>query len=217
VTKQLVGILAAAAIIAACSNDKTTSTPVVASVTMVPPSDTVQVGDTMLNLRRVAQLAAVLKDAGGNVLSVIQTGESVVWTSSDNTVAAVSAGGIVTAKKTGSATITATIEGKSSTSAVTVDTVSVATVSVSPAIDSVNVGSSVNLKAWPRDASGDTLVAKSTIWTSSDTSVAIVSNADSLGVATGNVGAIQGLAAGTATITAKIAGVSGTASMRVKP
>jgi len=217
VTKQLVGILAAAAIIAACSNDKTTSTPVVASVTMVPPSDTVQVGDTMLKLRRVAQLAAVLKDAGGNVLSVIQTGESVVWTSSDNTVAAVSAGGIVTAKKTGSATITATIEGKSSTSAVTVDTVSVATVSVSPAIDSVNVGSSVNLKAWPRDASGDTLVAKSTIWTSSDTSVAIVSNADSLGVATGNVGAIQGLAAGTATITAKIAGVSGTASMRVKP
>ncbi len=216
-TKQLVGILAAAAIIAACSNDKTTSTPVVASVTMVPPSDTVQVGDTMLKLRRVAQLAAVLKDAGGNVLSVIQTGESVVWTSSDNTVAAVSAGGIVTAKKTGSATITATIEGKSSTSAVTVDTVSVATVSVSPAIDSVNVGSSVNLKAWPRDASGDTLVAKSTIWTSSDTSVAIVSNADSLGVATGNVGAIQGLAAGTATITAKIAGVSGTASMRVKP
>ena len=216
-TKQLVGILAAAAIIAACSNDKTTSTPVVASVTMVPPSDTVQVGDTMLNLRRVAQLAAVLKDAGGNVLSVIQTGESVVWTSSDNTVAAVSAGGIVTAKKTGSATITATIEGESSTSAVTVDTVSVATVSVSPAIDSVNVGSSVNLKAWPRDASGDTLVAKSTIWTSSDTSVAIVSNADSLGVATGNVGAIQGLAAGTATITAKIAGVSGTASMRVKP
>jgi len=171
----------------------------------------------MLNLRRVAQLAAVLKDAGGNVLSVIQTGESVVWTSSDNTVAAVSAGGIVTAKKTGSATITATIEGESSTSAVTVDTVSVATVSVSPAIDSVNVGSSVNLKAWPRDASGDTLVAKSTIWTSSDTSVAIVSNADSLGVATGNVGAIQGLAAGTATITAKIAGVSGTASMRVKP
>jgi len=217
VTKQLVGILAAAAIIAACSNDKTTSTPVVASVTMVPPSDTVQVGDTMLNLRRKAQLAAVLKDAGGNVLSVIQTGESVVWTSSDSTVAAVSAGGIVTAKKTGSATITATIEGKSSTSAVTVDTVSVATVSVSPAIDSVNVGSSVNLKAWPRDASGDTLVAKSTIWTSSDTSVAIVSNADSLGVATGNVGAIQGLAAGTATITAKIAGVSGTASMRVKP
>jgi len=217
VTKQLVGILAAAAIIAACSNDKTTSTPVVASVTMVPPSDTVQVGDTMLKLRRVAQLAAVLKDAGGNVLSVIQTGESVVWTSSDGTVAAVSAGGIVTAKKTGSATITATIEGESSTSAVTVDTVSVATVSVSPAIDSVNVGSSVNLKAWPRDASGDTLVAKSTIWTSSDTSVAIVSNADSLGVATGNVGAIQGLAAGTATITAKIAGVSGTASMRVKP
>jgi len=217
VTKQLVGILAAAAIIAACSNDKTTSTPVVASVTMVPPSDTVQVGDTMLNLRRKAQLAAVLKDAGGNVLSVIQTGESVVWTSSDSTVAAVSAGGIVTAKKTGSATITATIEGESSTSAVTVDTVSVATVSVSPAIDSVNVGSSVNLKAWPRDASGDTLVAKRTIWTSSDTSVAIVSNADSLGVATGNVGAIQGLAAGTATITAKIAGVSGTASMRVKP
>jgi uncharacterized protein YjdB len=216
-TKQLVGIVGAAAIIAACSNDKTTSAPVVASVTMVPASDTVQVGDTMLTLRRKAQLAAVLKDAGGNVMSVIQTGQSVVWTSSDSTLAAVAQSGIVTAKKIGSATITATIEGKSSTSAIRVDTVSAATLSVSPAIDSVNVGNSVNLKAWPRAANGDTLVARITIWTSSDTSIAIVTNADSLNVAPGNVGVIKGVAPGTVTITASIAGLSATASMKVKP
>src|ERR1700704_4867125 len=211
-TKQLVGIVSAAAIIAACKSDKTTPPPVVGSVTMVPASDSVQVGDAMLTLRRKAQLAAVLKDAGGSVLSVSETGETVVWTSSDSTVAAVAQSGIVTAKKIGSATITAAIEGKSSTAAVRVDTVSVATLSVSPATDSVNVDSTVNLKAWPRNASGDTLVARITIWTSSDTNVAIVTNADSLNVAPGNVGAIKGVAAGTATITAKIAGVTATAS-----
>src|SRR2546423_8233888 len=97
-TKQLVRIVGAAAIIAACSNDKTTSAPVVGSVTMVPASDIVQVGDPMLKLRRQSQLAAVLKDATGNVLSVIRTGETVVWTSSDSTVAAVAQSGVGTAK-----------------------------------------------------------------------------------------------------------------------
>jgi uncharacterized protein YjdB len=47
--------------------------------------------------------------------------------------------------------------------------------------------------------------------------VAKVTNTDSLGVAPGNTGVIKGVAAGTVTITATIAGVSGTGSMKVKP
>jgi len=90
-------------------------------------------------------------------------------------------------------------------------------VSVSPTPDSVIVGSTVTLKAWPRDAARDTLKAAFTIWTSSDTSVAKVSNADSTGVAPGNTAEVTGKKAGTVTITAKIAGVSGTGSMKVKP
>jgi len=163
------------------------------------------------------QVAAVLKDAAGNVLSVIQTGQTVDWTSSAPSVGTVAQSGLVTAVAPGSTTITAAIEGKSGTSDIAVTTVSLASVSVSPSPDSVNVGSSVTLKAWPIDATGDTLVQKRTTWTSSDTLVAKVTNADSVGVATGRNGVIKGIAAGTVTITATVAGVSGTGSMKVKP
>ena len=220
--KVLVGLVAAAAIIAACSSDNTTATPpVVASVTMVPALDTALGGDTMLVIP-TAQLAAVLKDANGNVLSVIQTGQTVDWTSSAPSVARVGQNGKVRGLTLGSTTITAAIEGKSNSAAITVDSLLiVATVHVTPATDSVRVDSTVTLRAWPLDAIGDTLTAAFTIWTSSDTSVAIVTNADTaqatLGVAPGNTAQVKGRAAGTVTITAKVAGVSGTGSMKVKP
>ena len=214
--KVLVGLVAAAAIIAACSSDNTTSTPpVVASVTMVPTADTALGGDTVLIIP-TAQLAAVLKDANGNVLSVIQTGQTVDWTSSAPSVARVGQNGKVRGLTLGSTTITAAIEGKSNSAAITVDSLLiVATVHVAPATDSVRVDSTVTLTAWPLDAAGDTLTAAFTIWTSSDTLVATVAGADS--VVPDNTATIQGVAAGTVTITAKIAGVSGTGSMKVKP
>src|SRR3989449_1847411 len=216
--KVLVGLVAAAAIIAACSSDNTTATPpVVASVTMVPALDTALGGDTMLVIP-TAQLAAVLKDANGNVLSVIQTGQTVDWTSSAPSVARVGQNGKVRGLTLGSTTITAAIEGKSNSAAITVDSLLiVATVHVTPATDSVRVDSTVTLTAWPLDAAGDTLRAAFTIWTSSDTALAKVSNADSTGVAPGNTAQVTGSAAGTVTISAKIAGVSGTGSMKVKP
>ena len=217
------GLVAAAAIIAACSSDNTTSTPpVVASVTMVPALDSVHVGDSMLVLQRTKQYYAILKDASGHVLSVIQTGQTVDWTTGSASVATVGQNGIAKSVATGLTTVTAAIQGQSATSNVKVlDTTKVATVSVSPATDSVRVDSTVSLKAWPIDAAGDTLTAVFTIWTSSDTSVAIVTNADTaqatLGVAPGNTAQVKGRAAGTVTITAKVAGVSGTGSMKVKP
>lgn len=215
--KLLVRLGAAAALIAACSNDTTSTPPVVATVTVTPASDSAQVvgvTDTML-VPRVEHLTAVLKDAGGKVLSIIQVGQEVVWTSSDTTLARVSRSGVVTGRAPGSATITAAIEGKNATSAAKVIAVSVASVSVKP--DSVTVGSSVQIQAAPLDARGDTLVALKMIWASSDTTVAIVTNADSLGVVPGHKAAIKGRAAGTATIRATISGVSGVATVKVKP
>jgi uncharacterized protein YjdB len=217
VKKILVGLVAAGAIIAACSSTVTTSTPVVASVTMVPVAHRMHLGDTATWRFDPFQLAAVLKDAGGNVLSVIQTGQTVDWTSSAPSVATVNQFGRVTAVAVGSATITAAIESKSGTSDIPVTALSLVSENVSPAIDSVNVGSTRQLKAWPIDVTGDTLVPKKTKWTSSDTLVAKVTNTDSLGLATGTTGVIRGIAAGTVTITATVAGVSGTGSMKVKP
>jgi len=216
--KVLVGLVAAAAIIAACSSDNTTATPpVVASVTMVPALDTALGGDTMLVIP-TAQLAAVLKDANGNVLSVIQTGQTVDWTSSAPSVARVGQNGKVRGLTLGSATITAAVAGKSDSAATTVDSlVTVVSVSVKPTPDSVAVGKTVQLKATLIGARGDTLKAKKMFWASSDTSLAIVSSNDTLGVSPGNTAAIKGVKVGSVTITATIAGVSGTGSMKVLP
>ena len=126
--------------------------------------------------------------------------------------------GIVRGLARGSVTITAAIEGKSGSSAVQVDTlVTVAAVSVKPTPDSVAVGKTVQLKATPTRANGDTLTANDMFWASSDTSVAIVSSNDTLGVSPGNTASIKGVKAGSVTITATIAGVSGTAAMKVLP
>jgi len=81
----------------------------VAAVTVSPSSGTVNVGSTL-------QLTAVTKDSAGNVL----TGRSVTWSSSAPSVATVSPAGLVTGVTAGSATITATSEGKSGSAAITV-------------------------------------------------------------------------------------------------
>lgn len=80
----------------------------VASLTVSPASASVQVEGTV-------QLTATPKDASGNVL----TG-TITWSSSNAAVAAVNASGVVTGLLAGSATITATCEGKGGTAAITV-------------------------------------------------------------------------------------------------
>lgn len=79
----------------------TVQTPV-ASVSVSAPSSSLRANATM-------QLVATLRDAANNVLS----GRTVTWSSSDATLATVSATGLVSGVLPGSVTITATSEGKS--------------------------------------------------------------------------------------------------------
>lgn len=81
----------------------------VASVTAAPPTTTVEVGST-------AQLTATVQDASGNIL----LGRQVTWVSSNPALASVSISGQVTGVAAGVATISATSEGKTGTSQVTV-------------------------------------------------------------------------------------------------
>ena len=194
------GVAAGSATITATSEGQsggatiTVSTVPVASVTVNPATTSVQVGQTV-------QFAATPKDASGNPLS----GRSVSWASSNTAVATVSASGLVTGVTTGAATITATSEGKSGTAAITVSTVLVASVTVSPASASVQVGQTVQLTATPKDANGNLLAGRTVTWASSNTAVATVSAS----------GLVTGGAAGSATITATSEGQSGSATITV--
>ena len=166
----------------------------VASVAVSPPSAGVLVGATV-------QLTAMPLDANGNPLG----GRTIAWTSSAPGVATVSASGLVTGVAVGSATITATSEGKSGTSAITVNPVPVASVVVSPASAAVGVGSTTQLTATPLDANGNPLSGRTITWA---TSAAQVATVDGTGLATGQ-------AAGSATITATSEGKSGTSAITV--
>src|SRR5205807_10667261 len=99
-----------------------------------------------------------------------------------------------------SATITATSEGQSGTAAITVTSVPVASVTVSPASASVQAGQTVQLTATPKDVNGNPLTGRTISWSSSNTSVATVNSS----------GLVSCVVAGSATITATSEGQSGT-------
>ncbi len=168
----------------------------VATVTLTPAAATVNEGQTL-------QLTATLKDANGNVL----TGRSITWSSSNSSAATVGASGLVTGKVAGSASITATSEGQSGTSAITVVHLPVASVTVTPASASVPAGGSVQLTATPKDANGNPLVGRTVTWSSGNPAAATVNGS----------GLVTGVAAGSATITATSEGQSGTSAITVTP
>jgi uncharacterized protein YjdB len=80
----------------------------VASVRVSPATASVAAGSTV-------QLAATTLDAAGNLL----TGRAVTWSTSEAAIATVSSSGLVTAVAAGTATISATSEGRSGTATVT--------------------------------------------------------------------------------------------------
>ncbi|PYP77701.1 MAG: hypothetical protein DMD25_08530, partial [Gemmatimonadetes bacterium] len=166
----------------------------VAAVVVSPATAALPVGGTV-------QLTVTLSDANDNTL----TGRPVAWSTSAPTVATVSRSGLVTGKAAGSATITATSEGKTGSAAVTVTLVPVASVVVSPATLTLPVGSAAQLIVTLKDASGRTLTGRPVAWTSSAPTVATVSPS---GLVTANV-------VGAATLTATSEGRSGTSALTV--
>lgn len=196
------GVAPGTAIITAASEGKTdqstiTVTPVpVAQVALTPTTAAVFVGGQV-------QLSAAARDAAGNVLP----GRPVTWATSDAFVAVVSSTGLVTGLNAGTATVTATIDGKQATATVTVQAVPVASVVVSPATASLAVGGTASLAAATKDASGNTLSGRTVTWATSNAAVATVSS----------TGVVTAVGAGTATITATSEGKAGQATITVAP
>jgi uncharacterized protein YjdB len=171
----------------------TGSTAVVASVAVSLNAPTLVAGQS-------TQATATLKDANGTVL----TGRSIVWTSSDVTVASVNATGLVTALKSGAVTITATSDGKSGAASLVIaasTTVApVAAVALSVA-SSINVGATAQATVTLTDDQGHVLTGRTIAYVSSDPGIISVST-------TGLVTATKG---GSVTITASSEGKSASA------
>ncbi len=137
----------------------TVTAPTVASVSVTPSAATVETGKTV-------QLSVSVKDSAGTVLS----GRTTSWTSSSTAVATVSAAGLVTAIASGTATITATSDGKSGTATVTVTAASApaahAGYYVSPNGSSANDGSMSRpwTLSYALGTAGGRILAGDTVW-----------------------------------------------------
>jgi uncharacterized protein YjdB len=191
---------AGAASISATSEGKTGSATItvtavpVASVTVEPATFTLLAGGSI-------QLVATPKDSAGNPL----TGRTVTWASANPAIASVSTSGRVTALTAGQALITATSEGKSGSSTITVLAAPVAYVSVVPSSATMLIGQSLQMTAVLRNSVGDTLTGRTVTWSSKLPSVATVTSG----------GLVTALAAGITTITAQSEGKSGSADITV--
>ena len=171
----------------------TVSVTAVASVRVSPTNLSLNVGQS-------APLQAQTLDASNNPLP----GRTVLWFTSNSSVATVNTSGVVTAVGSGTATITATSEGKSATAAVVVAPPP-STITVTPSSATVDVGKTVQLNAVYRDGQGRT-VSKTFNWESSNTQVATVSSS----------GKVTGRKEGTVTIKATASGITGTATITVR-
>jgi uncharacterized protein YjdB len=79
------------------------------AVKVIPAVATVQIAPTTATLSLATSPTVPLTATALDASSTVVTGRTITWASSDNTVATVSSGGLVTAKAPGTASITATV------------------------------------------------------------------------------------------------------------
>ena len=146
-------------------------------------------------LGETVQLTAEVRDQNGRPIPRA----TVTWTSSDDSVAAVSVAGLVRAASNGGATVTASAgPSASGTAAVTVSQVT-RTVSVSQTADTLVARDTLRLAAEAFDANGHAISGTSFAWSSSDPGVATVDTS----------GLVTAVSPGAAAVTAASGGVSG--------
>ena len=162
----------------------------------------VNVVSQVLNLQPsnpTIQAARSVQLSAENVLGVV------AWSSSDNAIATVSPGGLVTGQRPGTATITATSGVQSGQTSVTV---TAARVDVTPSPATVPKGEKVQLSAIVRNADGAPIPNVPLSWDSNNLNATTVNS---------TTGEITGVAEGQATITASGGGARGTGLVTVTP
>ncbi len=185
--------------------------PLAFTITAAPPPPpppvstvTVTLNASSLVVGTGTQATAVLRDAGGNVL----TGVPIVWSSSNTAIATVSQSGYVTAVAAGSVNIIATSGGKTGSASLTVTNpppAPVATVTVTAPTTTLQVGDSTTLTVVLRDSVGNVLTGRPITFASSNTAIATVNLS----------GKVTGVAPGSVTLTATSQGKNGTLAFTV--
>jgi len=171
------------------------------TVTVPAPSGTVASVEVTPHAVRLApgastQVTAVAMDGRGNAAS----GRRIEWSTSDPAVVTVSATGVLTGGRVGTAVVTAASEGRNATVTVVVGSpvaARVVSLEVIPSRLQVAVRGTAPLRVIARDARGNT-IRPGVDWTSSAPSVAAVEPG----------GVVKGVSPGTTTITARSGGVS---------
>jgi uncharacterized protein YjdB len=201
VTARSIGV---AKIVAAYSRSSDTATVTVhAPITKLlvnPDSATVMVGQSL-------RLAFSAYDKNGKTISGL-TGSSSKWSSGDPSVATVSTAGVVQGVGMGVTSISVTISGRTAIAYLRVSRVPVDSVIVSPSPSaSVAVGGAFKFTAAAVDSTGKPLSDWIVGWSSSDSSVATVSE----------TGAVSTYKVGSATITASAGGKKAQTNLITNP
>lgn len=195
-----VWLCACAALLAACgSGEGGDCDPIAAAlvdrIEVAPSSSTVSPGQTLTLVATAYSCAGVL----GSV--------PFTWESQNTAIATVSTAGVVSGVASGGPVqIIARAQGKQGAASVTVGSVPVASVAVTPNPTSVGVGRTAQLTARAFDAQGGELAGRVATWSSANEAIATV-NASGL---------VTGVAAGgPATISATVDGVVGSSQVTV--
>ena len=176
-TRLLLPLLAAIGLAAACTDPDPPAGPgdpidvpgEVASIDITAPTSTLDPGTSM-------QLTATTRDADGAPLG----GRPIVWATSDDAVVTVSSTGLVTAHAAGIAQIAAESDGVTGTFTLAVRELPafVAYVTIEPSGElSLAPGATAQITATAYDRDGAVLLGRIVTWSSSDESVATVSDA----------------------------------------
>lgn len=154
-----------------------------------------------------SHISLFLYDSGGCVVST--SGKFVGWTSSNTSVAEVkfpsSSGTWVRAVSAGSATITATVDGRSGHASVTVEQKRLEKIVVTPNPGRTHIGGIVYFKAEGKDQRGGTMALGTVSWSVADPLIATINS----------VGEATGQSLGTTTVSATSEGVTGSATLDI--
>ena len=199
------------ATVSARSGSASTSIPVTvmqsAGSIAIEPSET-----TLMSLGETVQLSASVLDGNGQPVS----GAVVTWSSSDASVATVSAQGLLTAVANGSVTVTARSGGASASIPVTVMQ-SAGSIAIEPSSATLMaLGETVQLSASVLDGNGQPVSGAVVTWSSSDASVATVS-AQGLVTAVANGGATVTVRSGSASASVPVMVMQSAGSISIEP